>query len=339
MIVSDRADALEGVRGFEMTTAISKDAANGHGTILSINGNMNLKVLSDGSLKLWLKAGDDGYRIQTEAGLLSTTDWHEVGVRFDGANRELAILVDGEEAATGESPGAMPANIGNHLMVGRAFGGSVAARIDDVVLAVDPGIGVDQFEFAEPHGQHAGMAAAYDDTSLAPILRARSRRHRPRRGRPRRLRCRLRRRRVVHRSPRHCARRLRSGGGRRAPAQGSAGRRRGPGHRGARVPLRREWPAVHAVRPPGRPRGAPRDNRRSALRSGSAPPAVHCSIRAPAPNRNADPGFGWTKVGVTAAGGGAGAPAGQRSAGEERTSGTLPLQGVKPRGKLQIDGS
>ena len=166
VIVSDRADVLEGVDGFEMTTAISKAAANGQGTILSVYGNMDLKVLSDGSLKLWLRTDADDYTIRSEAGLMSTTDWHDVGVRFDGIVGEMAILLGGEEVVTGEARGAMPEMMAHHLMAGRAFGGSVAARIDDVVLAIAPSVGVDQFEFAAPSGGDGAADAAYAAASI-----------------------------------------------------------------------------------------------------------------------------------------------------------------------------
>ena len=160
VIVSDRADVLEGSSGFEMSTFIAKDAAGGAGTILSIYSNMALKVLSDGSLAFWLKTGTDSYKVQTEAGLLSTTEWTEVGVRFDGAAGEMGILLGGEEVATGLARGALPEDMAHHLMVGRAFGGAVEARIDDVVLGVDPASGADQFEFAAPDGEADSLAAA-----------------------------------------------------------------------------------------------------------------------------------------------------------------------------------
>ena len=169
VIVSDRADVLEGLQGFEMTTAISKETATGHGTILSIAANLSLKVLRDGSLKLWLKTGTDDYEIRTEGGLLSTTDWHDVGVRFDGSLGEMAILLDGQEVATGGAWGAMPDKMLHHLMVGRAFGGSVEARIDDVRVTAGPNVGVDGFEFAAHGDADAAVAAAHDGASLASL--------------------------------------------------------------------------------------------------------------------------------------------------------------------------
>ena len=169
VIVSDRADVLEGLQGFEMTTAISKETATGHGTILSIAANLSFKVLRDGSLKLWLKTSTDDYEIRTEGGLLSTTDWHDVGVRFDGTLGEMAILLDGQEVATGGAWGAMPDKMLHHLMVGRAFGGSVEARIDDVRVTAGPNVGVDGFEFAAHGDADAAVAAAHDGASLASL--------------------------------------------------------------------------------------------------------------------------------------------------------------------------
>ena len=137
VIVSQGSEALEGVHGFEMTAAIAKDAANGEGTIMGIHGTLNLKVLSDGAINLWVSTDAGEFKIRSEAGTLATTDWHDVGIRFDGANGTMAILLDGEEVAAGEAWGAMPPSMSQHLMVGRAFGGGVEGRVDDVVLAID----------------------------------------------------------------------------------------------------------------------------------------------------------------------------------------------------------
>jgi hypothetical protein len=166
VIVSDRADLIEGLQGFEMTAAIAKDAADGHGRIMSIHSSFKLDVLRDGSLKLWLKTDEGDYAIRTEAGLLATTEWHEVGARFDGTAGEMAILLGGEEVAAGEAAGAMPGTMHQHLMVGRAYGASVEGRVDDIVLRSGP-TPADQFEFAAKHGGD-GIAAGSDATSLAP---------------------------------------------------------------------------------------------------------------------------------------------------------------------------
>ena len=168
VIVSDRADVLQGLDAFEMSAALSKDAADGTGTVLSIYTGMSLKVRSDGSLKFWIKTDADDYSIRSKAGLLSTTDWHEVGVRFDGDAGAMAILLDGKVVASGAASGAMPERMAQHLMVGHAWGGSIEGRVDDVVLRA----GADQFAFAaQPGGGGAADAAAFalaedDDADL-----------------------------------------------------------------------------------------------------------------------------------------------------------------------------
>ena len=136
VILSDRSDAIEGAHAFEMTAAIAKDAPDAAGTIMSVHANMSLDVASDGALSLWLATDAGEYRARTEAGALDGTGWHEVGIRFDGARGEMAIVLGGEEIATAEAHGAMPEEMHQHLMVGRAFGGGLEGRVDDVRLAI-----------------------------------------------------------------------------------------------------------------------------------------------------------------------------------------------------------
>ena len=160
VIVSDRSDAIEGAHAFEMTAAFARDAADGAGSILSVHGSMDLKVSADGTLSLWLVTDAGEYRARTEPGAIEGTAWHEVGIRFDGAKGEVAILVDGAAAATAEARGAMPEGMTQHLMVGRAWGGGVEGRVDDVALSVATG-GAGMPAYAAPHGDwYAPMPAA-----------------------------------------------------------------------------------------------------------------------------------------------------------------------------------
>jgi hypothetical protein len=160
VIVSDRADAIEGAHAFEMTASIAKDAPDAKGTIMSAHGSMDLSVASDGTLDLWLRTDEGEYRARTEAGTLDGTGWHEVGIRFDGARGEMAIVVDSRDAATAEAHGAMPEDMHHHLMVGRAFGGGLEGRVDDVRLAIGEDCAGGPV-CATPHGDwYAPMAAA-----------------------------------------------------------------------------------------------------------------------------------------------------------------------------------
>ena len=132
--VSVKGDAIESLSAFDMTVALAKDEAGGAGTVMGIHATMGLEVRSDGSLKLWMNS-DGRFEIETGAGLVASTDWNDVGIRLDGEDGRMAILLNGEEVASGAGPAEMPEQLFQHLVVGRAWGGSVKGRVDDVVLA------------------------------------------------------------------------------------------------------------------------------------------------------------------------------------------------------------
>ena len=160
VILSEGSDAIEGAHAFEMTAAIARAAPDAAGTIMGVHGSMSLHVSSDGTLGLWLATDAGEYRARTEAGALDGTGWHQVGIRFDGARGEMAIVLDGQDAATAEAHGAMPAEMHHHLMVGRAFGGGLEGRVDDVRLAIGEDCAGGAV-CATPHGDwYAPMAAA-----------------------------------------------------------------------------------------------------------------------------------------------------------------------------------
>ncbi len=138
VIVSNRADALEGVEYFDMTVALSKDEAGGSGTVMGIHSTMQLEVMADGALRLWMRSGEQ-FEIRTEADLVSDTDWHEVGIRLDGWTGRMAILMDGEEVASGVGPTEMPETMHHHLVLGGGWGSSIEGRVDDFSLAVAKG--------------------------------------------------------------------------------------------------------------------------------------------------------------------------------------------------------
>lgn len=106
------------------------------GGLLGIHTVFKLDIEKDGALSFWLRTSDGDFTITTEAGVMDTTDWQDIGVRYDGPAGTLALVVDGVVMANGAATGATTGPLSWGIQLGRPWGDDATGVFESVSMSL-----------------------------------------------------------------------------------------------------------------------------------------------------------------------------------------------------------
>ena len=152
-------DQLRDLDSFTISLALQRDADGDAGTFLHMHQGMEAKIDADGSLHFGIATTDGWVALQTDPGLLTDTDWHDIHIALDGDTDLLTLYVDGTSVAETAATGSFIAPSSSHLYVGHAFNPSMQATVDNIRIR-DLAIDADTAA-----SEHAEMQDALADTA------------------------------------------------------------------------------------------------------------------------------------------------------------------------------
>ncbi len=106
------------------------------GGLLGIHTVFKLDIEANGALSFWLRTSDGDFKITTDAGVMNTTDWQDIGVRYDGVAGDLSLLVDGVVLASGSATGATTGPLSWGLELGRPWGDDATGVFESVSMSL-----------------------------------------------------------------------------------------------------------------------------------------------------------------------------------------------------------
>ena len=115
--------------------------ADDTGTFLRFYKSFSGSVDSDGRINFAITTDNGKVTLQSDEPIFVDTDFHHVGIAFDGVTGQLALYADGEMVAETEAFGQTAAKTFYGLNFGaESWETSVPAVIDNVVFSADPAV-------------------------------------------------------------------------------------------------------------------------------------------------------------------------------------------------------
>lgn len=131
--------AWGGLSSFSIDLDIQKDSAAGAGRILNLQKALKMYVDKDGRVIFELSTDEGDFKVASEAGALSDTNWHNLNVTYDEKDNLLTVSVDGDVSGSVEASGSTPGQASWGLQVGaHSHSASLQARIDNFKVVSDP---------------------------------------------------------------------------------------------------------------------------------------------------------------------------------------------------------
>lgn len=127
---------LFGREAFNIDLRFKQTDAMKDGGLLGIHTVFKLDIEKDGALSFWLRTADGDFEITTEAGVMNTTDWQDIGVRYDGVAGTLALVVDGVTMASGAATGATTGPLSWGVQLGRPWGDDATGVFESVSMSL-----------------------------------------------------------------------------------------------------------------------------------------------------------------------------------------------------------
>lgn len=127
---------LFGREAFNIDLRFKQTDAMNDGGLLGMHTVFKLDIEPDGALSFWLRTGDGEFKITTEAGVMNTTDWQDIGVRYDGVAGDLSLLVDGVVMANGAATGATSGPLSWGVQLGRPWGDDATGVFESVSMSL-----------------------------------------------------------------------------------------------------------------------------------------------------------------------------------------------------------
>jgi len=127
---------LFGREAFNIDLRFKQTDAMADGGLLGIHTVFKLDIEKDGALSFWLRTSDGDFKITTDAGAMNTTDWQDLGVRYDGVAGDLSLLVDGVVLASGSATGATTGPLSWGLELGRPWGENATGVFESVSMSL-----------------------------------------------------------------------------------------------------------------------------------------------------------------------------------------------------------
>lgn len=127
---------LYGREAFNIDLRFKQTDAMKDGGLLGIHTVFKLDIEANGALSFWLRTSDGDFKITTEAGVMNTTDWQDIGVRYDGVAGTLALVVDGVTMANGTATGATTGPLSWGVQLGRPWGDDATGVFESVSMSL-----------------------------------------------------------------------------------------------------------------------------------------------------------------------------------------------------------
>ena len=127
---------LFGRDAFNIDLRFKQTDAMKDGGLLGIHTVFKLDIEPDGALSFWLRTSDGEFKITTDAGVMDTTDWQDIGVRYDGDAGTLALVVDGTVMASGAASGATTGPLSWGLQLGSPWGDDATGVFESVSMSL-----------------------------------------------------------------------------------------------------------------------------------------------------------------------------------------------------------
>jgi len=127
---------LFGREAFNIDLRFKQADAMGDGGLLGIHTVFKLDIEANGALSFWLRTTDGDFKITTDAGVMNTTDWQDIGVRYDGVAGTLALVVDGVTMASGTATGATSGPLSWGVQLGRPWGDDATGVFESISMSL-----------------------------------------------------------------------------------------------------------------------------------------------------------------------------------------------------------
>ncbi|WP_299883002.1 LamG-like jellyroll fold domain-containing protein [uncultured Sulfitobacter sp.] len=127
---------LFGREAFNIDLRFKQTDAMKDGGLLGMHTVFKLDIENDGALSFWLRTSDGDFKITTEAGVMNTTDWQDIGVRYDGVAGTLTLMVDGVTMASGAATGATTGPLSWGVQLGRPWGDDATGVFESVSMSL-----------------------------------------------------------------------------------------------------------------------------------------------------------------------------------------------------------
>lgn len=127
---------LFGRETFNIDLRFKQTQAMEDGGLLGMHTVFKLDIEANGALSFWLRTADGDFEITTEAGVMNTTDWQDIGVRYDGVAGTLALVVDGVTLASGTATGATSGPLSWGIQLGRPWGDDATGVFESVSMSL-----------------------------------------------------------------------------------------------------------------------------------------------------------------------------------------------------------
>lgn len=126
---------LSNLERFEIDVSLRLDWARSYGDIFTFHQVSQLSVLRDGTLSFKLTTDEGSFTLYSDREIIADRDWHDITVQFDGLEKTLTLVVDGEVAASGHASGMTGAPPPWGPVLGSAWGRTIDAVIEDFSIS------------------------------------------------------------------------------------------------------------------------------------------------------------------------------------------------------------
>lgn len=120
---------------FRIDLGFQSSDLNSSGDLAMLHKAFNLSVQPGGHLKFGIDTDAGGFSMQSEAPVITDTEWHDISVVVDGPAGLMQIEYDGEVVASGDVDGATTASTGFDLVLGSLFGTSAKGNVDHFAMS------------------------------------------------------------------------------------------------------------------------------------------------------------------------------------------------------------
>ncbi len=120
----------------DLTFALAEEGSAGR--LVFLHRTLELKVTGEGGLTFTLKTDEGSYLIETEGGLITAGEGHEISVRYDGPAGTLELYVDGAVAGATEASGTTPPVSYHSLVLGNPWGPSAEGLVTTFAMSAPP---------------------------------------------------------------------------------------------------------------------------------------------------------------------------------------------------------